>query len=226
MKIKRFKILLSLLIFINISFSQNFKTDSTILFQPTKPLITEHQVNILRNVSGFDLIISTNGFGLGFFYGYNFTDNLTGKVNFSISEAKDEKEVEVYNPWTGELIVPFKVNRFLVFPLFFAVEYRLFKDEIMDNFKPYISAAAGPTLIYSTPYDIEFFSSLKHGKAYYTAGGYFGAGAYFGSETKSILGVNVRYYFIPYNKGIESLMFVKKKEFGGFSISLSFGTAW
>ncbi len=221
-----YRILILLFVCVSISVPQNFKTDSTIIFQPTKPLLTEHQLEILRNTSGFDLIISTNGFGLGFFYGYNFSEKITGKVNLSISESKDEKEVEVYNPWTGEIIVPFKVNRFLVFPLFFALEYRLFKDEIMDNFKPYISIAAGPSLIYSTPYNIEFFSSLKHGKAYYTAGGYIGMGAYFGSETKSILGVNVRYYIIPYNKGIESLLFVKKKEFGGFSISLSFGTAW
>ena len=225
MKNLRYILIALFLTIAHYAFSQNKIADTTIVFQPTKPLIISQQT-IVKNTYGFDIIISTNGFGLGFFYGYNFTDELTGKINISISEAKDEKEVEVYNPYTGEIIVPFKVNRFLVFPLFFAAEYRLFKDVIMDNFRPYLSVAAGPSLIFSTPYEIEFFSSLKHGKAYYTLGGYIGMGAYFGSETRSILGVNVRYYIIPYNQGIESLQFVKKKDFGGFSISLSFGTGW
>lgn len=220
------KIIIISILAINLTWSQYYKTDSTIIFQSSKPLITEHKVKLVKNSSGFDLLISTNGFGLGFFYGRNLSDNLTGKISFSISESRDEREVELYNPITGELIVPYKVNRFLVFPLFLGTEYRLFKDEIMDNFKPFVSVAAGPTMIYSTPYDVEFFNSIKHGKAYYTFGGFIGAGAYFGSDPNSLLGVNIRYYFIPYSKGIESLLFVNKKEFGGFSISISFGSNW
>jgi hypothetical protein len=63
-------------------------------------------------------------------------------------------------------------------------------------------------------------------KQYYTGGGYIGLGAFFGSEKSNIMGVNIRYYFIPYGGGIESLLNVNKKEFGGFSVSLSFGKGW
>ncbi len=224
MKKSHYIIILSF-IAVAFSFAQHKKTDTMMLRQGNL-LFGKPQSYLVKNSWGMDLIISTNGFGLGNFYGYNFSDEFTGKVNFSIAESKDEREMEVYNPDTGALFTPNKVNRFIVFPLLFGAEYRLFKDEIVDNFRPYVSAMAGPTLIFSTPYEIEFFESLKYGRSHYTVGGYVGFGAFFGSEQKNILGVNIRYYFIPYQSGIESLQFVKKKDFGGFSISLSFGTGW
>ncbi len=224
MKKTHYIILLSFLA-VSFSIAQNQKANTLMLSQGN--LFSDNpQSYLIKNSWGMDLIISTNGFGLGSFYGYHFSDEFTGKVNLSIAESKDEREMEVYNPLIGTLFTPNKVNRFLVFPLLFGAEYRLFKDEIVDNFRPYVSAMAGPTLILSTPYEIEFFESLKYGRSHYTVGGYIGLGAFFGSEQKNILGVNIRYYFIPYNSGIESLQFVKKKDFGGFSISISFGTGW
>lgn len=199
--------------------------DTAISHLQIKPY-NEDSGSLMKNSWGIDLIFSTNGFGLGAFYGHEFSDALTWKINFSISEAKDEREVEIYNPYTGESFVPLKVNRFIAMPLLFAVEYQMFKDEIMDNFRPYITAAIGPTMIFATPYEKEFFSSLKYGRAYYTGGGYLGIGAFFGSERSNIMGVNIRYYIIPYTGGIESMYNVTKKEFGSFSISLSFGSGW
>lgn len=218
-------IILASLFLAAFSFAQHNETDSMMLRQGNL-LFGKPQSYLVQNSWGLDLIISTNGFGLGTFYGYNFSDELTGKINFSISESKDEREMEVYNPYTGESFTPLKINRFMVFPLLFGVEYRLLKDDIMDNFRPYVSVMAGPSVIFSTPYAIEFFNSLKHGRSHYTVGGYVGFGAFFGAEQKNILGVNIRYYFIPYQSGIESLQFVKKKDYGGFSISLSFGSGW
>jgi hypothetical protein len=86
--------------------------------------------------------------------------------------------------------------------------------------------AAGPTMIYVFPYNEEYFSALGKGQPKYTIGGYLGIGAYFGSERSNVLGLNLRYYFIPYPGGIESLVGVQKNQFGGVSISLSFGSGW
>ncbi|HMD14898.1 MAG TPA: hypothetical protein VKI62_09750, partial [Bacteroidota bacterium] len=102
-----------------------------------------------------------------------------------------------------------------------------FADDILDNFRPYITAAAGPAMIYVFPYNEEYFSALGNGQAKYTAGGYIGFGAYFGLERTNVLGMNIRYYYIPYPGGLQSLSYVPNKtQFGGFVISLSFGTAW
>ncbi len=199
--------------------------DTTIVFEASEPLIS-YQSSEIRKSWGVDIILSNDGFGLGTFYGFHLSDQLITKIHFSILQSKDDREIELYNPFTGELFVPNKVNRFLVMPLFVAAEYRLFQEEIMDNFRPYISAAVGPAMIFSSPYKKEFFSSLKDGKAHYTIGGYIGGGAFFGEDYSRLFGVNARYYFVQYPAGIESLVNVKKKDFGGFSISMSIGLGW
>ena len=200
--------------------------DSTLVFGTMEPAAgLSAPARAFRNSLGLDVMVSTNGFGLGMFFRREYSDDLSGFVDFSISEAKDDDEKEFIDVY-GRTVTPGKVNRFLVLPLFFGIQQRLFKDDILDNFRPYVTGAVGPAMIYVFPYTEEYFSALGKGRPKYTVGGYLGAGAFFGSERSSILGVNLRYYFIPYLAGIESLQNVYKKQFGGFSISVSFGSAW
>jgi len=177
------------------------------------------------NALGLDFLVSNGGFGLGSFYRHEYNDEFSAFIDFSISEAKDDDEVQFYD-FYGRSYTVGKVNRFLVLPLFLGVQKRLFKEEILDNFRPYISAAAGPSLIYVFPEKLEYFNAIGKGHPEYTFGGYVGLGAYFGTETSNILGLNLRYYFVPYPAGIEGLEGVLKKQFGGFFITLNFGNAW
>lgn len=180
-----------------------------------------------RNAWGVDILISYGGVGLGGFYRHEFARDVSGFAGLSVSEAKDEREFEVFDYYTQSYFTPGKTNRFLVIPLVFGVEQRLFSNQIMDNFRPYLSAALGPTLIYSTPYQDEFFSSLGKGHAHYTVGGYVGGGAYFGSDRSTLFGINIRYYFVPFGAGLESLgAGPPKKEFGGFFITINVGNSW
>ena len=174
---------------------------------------------------GVDILISNGGFGLGTFYRHNYTEDLSGVIDLAFSEAKDDEEkdfVDIY----GRLITPGKINRFIVAPLFAGIEERLFREDIVDNFRPFVNAGAGPVLLYVFPADQEYFTAIGNGHAKYTAGGYVGLGAYFGSDRSSILGLNLRYYYVPYPAGIESMQGVQKKQFGGFYITLQFGSAW
>ncbi|MEK6755923.1 MAG: hypothetical protein AABZ02_07210 [Bacteroidota bacterium] len=219
--------------------------DSSIVFNPSSPdLIQKTTYEPFRNAWGVDLLLSNNGFGAGAFYRREFSDVLSGFVQFAISDVKDEGEVEYFNQFTGESFVPGKKNRLLLFPLTFGVQYRLFKDDIVDNFRPYVGAGVGPSMVFVAPYStartiplpdggtmtyyeqVEFFSSLKHGQAKYTLGGYIGAGAYFGFDKGTLSGVSIRYYFIPFQHGIESLENVFIKRFGGFFITLNFGSLY
>ena len=200
--------------------------DSTIIFgtmAPT-PLAATGQRQFLNSM-GIDLLVSTNGFGMGTFFRHEYSDDLSGFIDFSISEGKDDDERE-YIDYYGYRFTPGKVNRFLLLPLFAGVQKRMFEDDIVDNFRPFVTAAVGPTMIYVFPYNEEYFSALGKGRFKYTVGGYVGLGAYFGSERSSLLGINLRYYFIPYPGGIESLQNVQKTQFGGLYISLTFGSAW
>ena len=46
------------------------------------------------NSWGADLMFGEGGFGLGTFYKRSFSRTLTGVIDFSISESKDEREME------------------------------------------------------------------------------------------------------------------------------------
>ncbi|HXX62436.1 MAG TPA: hypothetical protein VEO56_01455 [Bacteroidota bacterium] len=194
---------------------------------------------------GLDVLISTGGFGLGGFYRREFTPDVFGFVSFSISESKDAQDNEQFDPYYQITIVPGKLNRFLVLPLMVGVQYRLFREDIVDTFRPYVNAAVGPTMIYMSPFvdlvangdgtynvvPVEFFKSLGRGTAHYTGSAYVGFGANFGGEKSNIFGINFRYYFTYlFGNGLPSvydtntgLLASRKTDFGGFFITLNVG---
>lgn len=171
---------------------------------------------------GMDLMIGNDGFGLGTFYGLSFEDTYTLTATLSLSEIKDSRQVDYYTYW-GDSYSMNKINRVFRVPLFAGVQYRLFKDDIVENFRPYVGAGAGPVLLYITSAEREFFSSLSHGAARFTFGGYLGAGAHFGFDRTSLLGLNVRYYIVPLPSGVQSVAEGPLPNGNGFFISVNFG---
>lgn len=201
-----------------------------------------------KNAWGIDIMASDGGFGLGMFYRREISPDLSWFTTFSISEAKDDREVERWDPYTGLSYIPGKLNRFLVLPLYGGIQYRLFREDIVETFRPFVNAAVGPTMIYAMPFasltegsagavqveEVEFFKAIGRGRAHYTIGGYIGFGAHFGSERGNVFGVNFRYYVVTllsgslpstynlYNGSVEGTM----KNFGGVVITLSFGSTF
>jgi hypothetical protein len=243
MRRRSFLLATSIILLASIALAQsNTGKDSTIIFQPVSAnLVTQTGYTPLLNAWGFNILMSNNGFGAGFFLRHEYTDEIAGFVDFTISDVKDDGEVEYFNYWTGQSYVPNKVNRLIYMPLVAGIQYRLFKDDIVDNFRPYLTAGIGPSIIFVAPYSslqtdpmsgqpyyspIDFFSSLKYGRFRYTFGGYIGAGAYFGLDKGSLSGVTVRYYFSPFPSGIQVMTNSVLKSFGGLYITLTFGTLY
>jgi hypothetical protein len=200
-----------------------------------------------RNYFGLDIMFSNDGFGLGTYYRRVLTPDLSWVLAFSVSESKDPREIEQYDPYLQQSYVPGKLNRFLVVPLTLGLEYRLFREDIVDTFKPYVTAGAGPALVYQMPYSdlsiangaleatpVDFFKALGRGHANYTGTAFVGAGANVGSESSNVFGVSFRYYFTYlFNDGLPSLFDIytgdiasKKKSFGGFCIMLNIGMGY
>ncbi len=223
------------------------RTDST----DTEMLENAAEQSSLHNAWGLDILVSNDGFGLGTFYRREFSEDLFGFAMFSVSESKDDRESVQYDPlyyYNGRTYVPGKLRRFLVMPLMFGIQHRLFREDIMDNFRPFVNGGLGPTLIFSAPFSdisytpqgalqvsqIEYFKSLGRGQPHYTASAFIGAGANFGSEKSNVFGVNFRYYFTYlFGDGLPSLydpstgaLADKKKDFGGFFITLNVGVAY
>jgi len=176
-----------------------------------------------QNSWGADFLFGEGGFGLGTFYRRNLYGNLSFFSDFSISEAKDDQEIE-YIDYYGRTYTIGKKNRIFQMPLNVGLQQRLFSSIISDNLRPYISGGVGPAFIATTPYEMEFFSSLKKARGYLTVGGYFGFGADFGLNRESLVGIHIRYYVIRFfGDGIESLYGKYKKTLGGFYLTLNIG---
>jgi hypothetical protein len=214
------------------AFGQETGADSARSFGVLSPPPPERkEIHFLTNMWGANLAISTNGLGLGAFYRHEYSEDWAGFIDLTAYEAQDDNQVEYYDPYTGEEYVPGKINRFLVFPLMFGFERRMFADDIIDNFRPFITGGVGPTMIYVFPYDQEYFSALGSGHPVWTGAGFLGIGSYFGNPHGSVLGFNLRYYFVPHS-GLPSMQatdgsnaIYNKSQFGGFNIGLSFGAA-
>jgi hypothetical protein len=176
------------------------------------------------NALGLDIMFSEGGFGLGGFYRRQFSDKVTGFVDLSISEAKDDREIEYYDFFTNTTYTVGKKNRVFIVPVNFGAQYRIFESVIYDNLRPYINAGVGPTMVITTPYREEFFNSFGYAQMRVAAGGYIGFGANFGLDKSSLVGLNVRYYIIQFfDKGVESLTGHYNKTLGGFFLTINIG---
>lgn len=172
---------------------------------------------------GVDIMFGEGGFGLGTFWRHKFERELTGYVDLSFSESKDDKEVEYIDYW-GQTYVLGKKNRVFVVPLNFGVQYRLFSDALTDNLRPYINAAVGPSLILTTPYEKEFFNAFGETHSKVAIGGYVGFGANFGISKSNLIGINMRYYYakLPGN-GVENMEGRMRTSISAFYITLNLG---
>ncbi len=176
------------------------------------------------NAWGMDIMFGDAGFGLGTFFRKQLDIKWTAFVDLSFSETKDEREFEFYDYYLGKFVTADKKNRIFQVPLNFGAQYRLFENILTDNLRPYINAAVGPTLLITTPYQEEFFSSFGKAQVKYAAGGYLGFGANFGLDKSSLMGVNFRYYYAQIlGDGVESLRGKVKKNIQGFFITLNLG---
>ena len=178
------------------------------------------------NAWGLDILIGEGGFGLGTFYRLTMSDNISGFVDFSISESKDDREFEYYDIF-GRPIVIGKKNRVLFLPVNFGVQYRLFDKILTSNLRPYLSAGVGPNIFVVTPYSKEFFNSFAYAQAKYALGGYIGFGANFGISKSNLVGLNVRYYTAHlFGDGIENLVDQKRQNISSFYLTLTIGTMY
>jgi hypothetical protein len=156
--------------------------------------------------------------------------------NLVISGARNSDEFDQYNQFTGGWQVANKINRVFKFPLTFGIHQFIFKEALSESLQPFLTAGIGPTFILSNPYTYDripngevmgWFKAFGYGEMTVRFSGSVGIGAYFGNINNSILGVNIRYYYIPYGgDGIESVIDLPMKNLGGIFLTLSLGTVY
>ena len=175
------------------------------------------------NAWGVDLMFGEGGFGIGTFLRQEFSLNLTGFVDLSFSESKDEREFQ-YIDYYGNTYTVGKKNRVFIVPLNFGLQYRLFEKDLTATLRPYLNFGVGPTIVITTPYEQEFFKAFGDAQAKYAAGGYVGLGANFGSSKTNLVGVNLRYYYIHlFDDGVENLYGKFRKDLAHFYLTINIG---
>lgn len=207
------------------SLTYNVPLDTNIVFNSPRPLIKSQTTEIGSYKSwGFNLILSNNGFGFGLFYDKFIAEDLSLFANLYMSGARNTDEFEYYDPNTGRLFVPGKINRLYMFPLTFGMNKFVFTKALNSNFFPYINFGVGPTFIIATPYEKEFFTSFGYTHLYIRFGGFVGGGINIPTTSNSYLGFSIRYYWIPFGgNGLESIKDLPIKDFGGLFLGLNIG---
>ncbi len=202
--------------------------DTLFVFTPVSPLIDSSADGAnLEDSYGIDVLFSNSGFGFGTFYQRSFSRTLAGFVNLGFTGSRNRDELDRLvedpdNPGQYLLRVPGKVNRLYTMPLMVGLRYRLLQQVLVDNVRPYANIGVGPSLVAALPYDESLIPSIGDADLYIRPGGFIGVGVEVGGN-RPILGVNIRYYYIPFKRGLESIAGYPIHDFGGLFLTANVG---
>ncbi len=158
--------------------------------------------------TGFTIHLTEFGFGLGGLVRARVGPGTSSLVEFSLGAGKDEREQQFFVGLFGDTVTPFKRNYVLLAPLHAGIEQRLFREQIEDNFRPFVQLTVGPTAAYQWPYfdDVNEnglreegevrlgpFRGFGRGAFRLGVGGTLAVGAYFGRSRRSAQGVRFGY---------------------------------
>lgn len=176
-----------------------------------------------RNNWALNLSFSDNGFGFGGTKYFSLSRDVSLTTSIYFSGAKDDREFDQVDIF-GNTVTPFKENRLFMIPIVnLGMQFRLFREDVTDDMRPYVNFGVSPTAIVYTPYNESFLSSFKYAKAKYTVGGYAGVGLDYTTSRTSGLSFNLRYYYINlFGEGIRSISTSEKKNFGGIYFIFSY----
>jgi outer membrane protein W len=193
------------------------QSDTAIVFQPTQPLMQSEaeRARMYSNSWGFTGSFSDYGFGGGTYISHAFNPDVTAEISLDVGTAEGSREFD--------LIDLNKINRIFVLPLMASIQYRLFRDGLSDNLRPYITAGAGPVMAMTTPYAEDFFTAFGNAQAKIVPGGFVGIGANFGTDRKSNFGASLRYFIIPYPGAIQSTTSQSLTNLSALFLTVSYG---
>jgi outer membrane protein W len=192
--------------------------DSAIIFESPRPILeTAEQLDArLDKGWGFGAFFTDYGFGGQLYASSRFTQDLTGLVSLDVGSAKSDKEFGFQDER--------KINRIMVMPLMASLQYRILSGSLGENFRPYLTAGAGPVFVMTTPGDEEFFASFGSAKFKTVPGGFGGVGANFGLDKTTTFGASVRYFIVPLPEpGIESIEGQRLTDLNGLFIGVNYG---
>jgi hypothetical protein len=98
------------------------------------------------------LMLTEDGIGVGGASRVGLSPDLSFTAEITAGAARDEREQQFFVGFFGDTVTPFKRNYAVIVPLHVGLERRLLRRQIEDNFRPFVSAAAGPSFAAQWPY--------------------------------------------------------------------------
>ncbi|MFP4368528.1 MAG: hypothetical protein ACLFR2_03015 [Candidatus Kapaibacterium sp.] len=211
---------------------QAMPDDTTFIFNSPRKLTTYGDEQAARDLAwAFDLTFSGSGFGAGFMLQKKLGNDFQGFFEFLISGARNTDEFETFDFDDSAWRVDDKINRVFIFPIALGMNYQIFSNAISESFRPYLTAGGGITYVLTTPYrenrqpdssHISFFEAFGEADHYVRPLIMGGIGGSFGSGSNHTA-FNIRYYYIPFSEGLESVAGVPMYNLGGVFLTFSVG---
>jgi hypothetical protein len=139
---------------------------------------------------GFTIQVSTDGFILGGLYDKKIARCTHLGLSLDMFWVKGKDEMV---DWTGQTL---NGETILILPLTLNLKRRLFPEDIINSFRPFIVIGAGAVYGYYISGDVSKSSDSKDSQ--YAPTGFIGLGAEFGKPGRSGYGMDMRYQILRF----------------------------
>jgi len=165
---------------------------------------------------GFGLTTGTQGSGIHFAGDWQLKDEMIAGFELRFFDIKNETELPVYNPYTGE---QFNVGdkALIMFPMFGTIRWLPFEGKIANNFSPFVQAKLGPILaIDGNEEHRSFKNRWRKAPTIFTYGGQLVMGASFRQMSGSAISASIGYEFLPMGQTVDD-----KNNYDGMAINIT-----
>lgn len=181
----------------------------------------------IHNGIGLNVLLDNFGIGVGGEFRHVISPMSEMLLDVQITAPRNVTE-QTYQTFFGQIVAN-KYNRVLAMPMMLGLKHRIFARSVSDDFRFYITGAAGPSLAFIYPYfkdyngnkirdtGIQFnngvqlpyepvndmFSGWKDGHFEWGGAGKLAIGVDFGSKMKRITSLEFGFYMHYYPQGIQ-----------------------
>ncbi len=156
-----------------------------------------------KRQAGLGFAMAESGSSLGLFMTWPLLPDFHFGVGFDAFLLRDSKQLDFYDYYYGMPYTINKQNNVYLFDLMVTAKRRLFREDLSDDFRPFLSVAVGP--IYGMNYpevNTDSGAYQKNDEFAWAFGGYVGCGIDFSVKANSMVSIRAQYRIIPFPEKI------------------------
>jgi hypothetical protein len=159
----------------------------------------------IKRQGGLGIAMAESGYSLGLFITWPLLPDYHFGIGFDTFILRDSKQIDYYDYYYGIPYTINKQNNVYLFDLLLTVKRRMFRNDLSDDFRPFLSLAAGPIYGMNHPEAVPNSDSSTYKKKNefaWTFGGYVGCGVDFSVKSNSLVTIRAQYRIIPFAEKI------------------------